>query len=108
VTYPASRVSSVRVDVLVNAEMAAANCRDLSRCTKTRTELLNALGKGIGATAAHELGHQAGLGFAMDSPCDDCYDGKTSTSSDHFFGDKHWSDGATEIMRRVLPPANLG
>src|SRR6266849_6188805 len=101
VTYPASRVSSVRVDVLLNAEIAAANCRDITHCTKTRIELLDGFGKGIGATAAHELGHQAGFDFAIDSHCDDCYDGKTSTSSNHFFGDKHWSDSEMRIMRRV-------
>jgi hypothetical protein len=104
VTYPASTVSSVRVDVLWNAEMAAAGCPDIAHCTKTRAELLDALGRGIGATAAHELGHQAGFAFAVDSHCDDCYDGETSTSYTHFFGNKHWSDRAVQIMRRVLPP----
>lgn len=101
-TYPVSRVSSVRVDVLWNAEMAVARCRDITNCAMTRTELLDGLATGIGATAAHELGHQAFLGFAIDSPCDDCYDGNTSTSYSHFFANKHWSDRAMQIMRRVL------
>ena len=107
VTYPATRVSSVRFDVLVNAELAAAACPSLARCTKTRSELLEGLGRGIGSTAAHELGHQGGLEFARDSACDDCYDGTSSASYAHFFGRKHWSDRALRIMRRTLPPDAL-
>ena len=83
--------------------MAAAGCRGFAHCTKTRAELLEGFGKGIGATAAHELGHQAGFGFAIDSHCEDCYDGNMSTGYNHFFGTKHWSDRALQIMRRVLP-----
>jgi len=104
VTYPAARVSSVRFDVLVNAELAAAACASLARCTKTRAEMLDGLGRGIGATGAHELGHQAGLGFARDAPCDECYDSKSSASYAHFFGRKHWSDAALVAMRARLPP----
>ena len=103
VTYPASRVSSVRFDVLVNEELAAAACASLARCAKPRAELLEGLGRGIGATAAHELGHQSGLAFARDSACEDCYDGKASASYVHFFGRKHWSDGALASMRAALP-----
>jgi len=103
VTYPASRVSSVRLDVLMNEELASAGCASLARCAKPRAEILEGLGRGIGATAAHELGHQRGLEFARDSACDDCYDGKSSASYAHFFGRKHWSDEALAIMRAVLP-----
>src|SRR5206468_12541024 len=90
-TYPASTVSSVRFDVLFFAERSAAGCHDATPCTKTRAELLEGLGRGIGATAAHELGHQAGIEFVRDSPCADCYDGNRSTSYAHFFETKHWS-----------------
>jgi hypothetical protein len=85
VTYPAARSSSVRVDVLFRAELAAAHCRDVGHCAKTRPEILEGLGRGIGATSAHELGHQGGVGFVTDSSCDDCYDGRTSVSYAHFF-----------------------
>jgi hypothetical protein len=105
VTYPASTASSVRFDVLANAELAVARCSGISGCAKTRRELLEGLGRGVGATAAHELGHQAGLEFARDSACDDCYDGKASMSSAHFFGAKRWSDEALAAMKRLLPPA---
>jgi hypothetical protein len=49
------------------------------------------------------LGHQVFLGFALDSKCEDCYDGRTSTTYEHFFGTKHWSNDALAVMRRVLP-----
>lgn len=102
-TYPASTSSSVRFDVLANALLAAAQCEDLIPCSTSRTDLVSALGRAVGATAAHELGHQAGLGgFAIDSRCDDCFDGR-STRYRHFFGTKHWSSQALAVMRRVLP-----
>ena len=103
VTYPAAMVSSVHDDVLFSAELAAVRCPKVNECTKTRTELIEALGTGIGATAAHELGHQTGFGFSHDSPCVECYDGKSSTAYVHFFGVKHWSDQAVRRMRQVLP-----
>ena len=103
-TYPVALVSSVRFDVLANNVLAAAGCETLDRCAaKTRHELVDGLGRGVGATAAHELGHQAGFRFALDSRCDDCYDGKSSTSYAHFFAAKHWSDRAVQIMARTLP-----
>jgi hypothetical protein len=35
---------------------------------------------------------------------DACYDGHTSKTYEHFFGDEHRSDAALSIMRRVIPP----
>jgi len=104
VTYPAARTSSVRFDVLANLELAVVHCRDFAQCAAMpRAALVDGLGRGVGATAAHELGHQAGFRFALDSRCDDCYDGNASTSYAHFFGRKHWSDRALQIMNRTLP-----
>jgi hypothetical protein len=104
VTYPAAHTSSVRFDVLANLELAVVHCRDLAHCAAMpRGALVDGLGRGVGATAAHELGHQAGFRFALDSRCDDCYDGNASTSYAHFFGQKHWSDRALQIMNRTLP-----
>ncbi len=102
-TYPASMVSSVRFDVLGNAVLATVHCPSIDGCrSTTRGALIDGLGRGVGATAGHELGHQAGLGFSHDSRCDDCYDGGSSLSHAHFFGAKHWSDEALRRMRRVL------
>lgn len=99
-TYPTSTTSSVRFDILYRMEMMAVRCQRLDTCeAKTRAELVDGLGRGIGATAAHELGHQSGLGFSHDARCDDCYDGAASASFAHFFGDKHWSDHALERLR---------
>ena len=100
-TYPLSTTSFVRIDVLFNNELAAVHCTDLGRCEKTRTEMLEGLGRGVGTTAAHELGHQ--LGFSVDTDCDDCFDSRVATSYAHFFEDQHWSDEVVLRMRQVLP-----
>ncbi len=102
-TYPAARVSHVRIDVLFDEELAVVHCSAVLGCATPRFELMRALGRGIGATAAHEVGHQ--IGFAADSGCEDCYDGRSADSYVHFFGEKHWSDRAIQRMIRVLPPA---
>jgi hypothetical protein len=104
VTYPAAHVSSVRFDVLANLELASVQCRDFAHCAAmSRDRLLEGLGHGVGATAAHELGHQAGFRFGLDSRCGDCYDSSDSSSYTHFFGPLRWSDRALQIMRRTLP-----
>jgi hypothetical protein len=102
-TYPIATVSIVYPDALYAAELAAARCQNLIRCdAKTREQLLEGLGRGIGATAAHELGHQAGLHFSRDSRCDDCYDSHLANTYAHFFSTLYWSDDALAIMKRVL------
>jgi hypothetical protein len=104
VTYPAAYASSVRFDVLANLELAAVRCRDFAHCTAMpRERLVEGLGRGVGATAAHELGHQAGFRFGLDSHCADCYDSNESSSPAHFFGPLRWSDRARQIMRLTLP-----
>ncbi len=108
VTLPTTTVSSVRADGLLGAELSVIGCESVTRCgAKTRQELLIGLGVGIGATAAHELGHQRGLDFTRHAACDDCYDSARSTSYTHFFGRKRWSGEALRIMRlrlRAVPP----
>ena len=102
VTYPLARASSVRIDALFDNELAVIECSEVHTCQKSRTELLDGLGRGVGATAAHELGHQVGFGFTHDSACADCLDGNSSDDRSHFFGRKHWSDDARRRMQRVL------
>ncbi|HKB09592.1 MAG TPA: hypothetical protein VKD69_03020 [Vicinamibacterales bacterium] len=109
VTYPAAYVSSVRFDVLANLELAAVQCRDFAHCpAMPRQRLVEGLGRGVGATAAHELGHQAGLRFGLDSRCADCFDSRNSASFEHFFGPLHWSERARQIMTRTLPRLDSG
>lgn len=72
---------------------------------KDRAELIEGLGRGIGATAAHELGHQPGLYFATDTTKGaDYYDSHEVglDSYSHFFGEKSWSPFAMEKMKQVL------
>jgi hypothetical protein len=103
-TLPFARASYVHFDEMFQTLLVVVGCGDLAGCRKSREEMIKALGRGIGATAAHEIGHQVGFNFAVDAPCDPCYDGHTSKTVEHFFGSPHWSDGALSTMRRVLPP----
>jgi hypothetical protein len=97
--------SSVHADGLFSAELTVLGCESMLRCAaKTREKLVVGLGVGIGATAAHELGHQRGLAFTHHAACDSCYDSATSTSFTHFFGRKHWSPDSLHAMRAVLQP----
>jgi hypothetical protein len=105
-TSPFAWVSRVHFEELCDTLLTVAGCAGAAaHCTRTRAELVDGLGRGIGGTAAHELGHQAGFRFALDARCDACYDGGTSNTVEHFFGSQHWSEAALAIMRRVLPPA---
>ena len=102
-TFPVAKVSSIRLDALYSIELAVVHCQAATGCAaKTREQLLAGLGRGVGATAAHELGHQSGLHFSGDSRCDDCYDGHSASTHAHFWGTKHWSDDALIVMKRVL------
>jgi hypothetical protein len=108
VTIPTATTSWIRFDSLYYAEMAVLGCDTVARCpSKTRAEIVGGLGVGIGATGAHELGHQRGLEFTRHSSCGDCYDGAASTSYAHFFGVKHWSPEALTSMRSRLPHAEF-
>ena len=76
--------------------------------TRSRGELIEGLGRGIGATAAHELGHQAFLSYTTDTTLGPDYYDTHEVGLDgyiHFFGEKRWSTTALEKMRQVLSPA---
>jgi hypothetical protein len=99
-----SKVSNVSLDAVNLTLLTVVGCRDLASCDRRpRAELIDALGRGFGATAAHELGHQAGLLFVRDIDCADCWDGVSAAHRSHFFGGKHWSPAALAMMRYVLP-----
>jgi hypothetical protein len=98
-----SKVSSVSLDGVNLTLVTVVGCRDIASCDRhPRSELVEALGHGFGATAVHELGHQAGLLFVRDVDCVDCWDGVSATHRSHFFGGKHWSPSALVTMRYVL------
>jgi RHS repeat-associated protein len=73
---------------------------------KSRSELVHGLGQGIGATAAHELGHQANLEYISHNVTQGYYDSKETTAEGggdtHFFGQLKWTPEALEKMNRVL------
>ncbi len=62
-----SRMSDVNLDAVYLTLLAVTGCHDLASCDDfERAALVDALGRGIGATAAHELGHQAGFMFTRE------------------------------------------
>lgn len=102
-TQIGSKVSLVSLDGINLTLLTIVGCRDIGSCDAyPRAALIDALGRGFGATGAHELGHQAGFRFVRDSKCDDCYDGASARHRSHFFGGKHWSPEADALMRTVL------
>jgi RHS repeat-associated protein len=106
VTYVINKYSDLYFWNLWSRLESVLDCSALSGCVRKgfdRTVVAAALGRGIGATAAHELGHQAGLNFVQDIPCDDCYDSDTADTFAHYFDILHWSDGAKARMKNVLP-----
>jgi hypothetical protein len=66
--------------------------------------MLKAFGKGIGNTAAHELGHQSPYAFtAHVQSCLECYDSDSSAWLAHFFNDHlQWSPFAKNKMKPLL------
>jgi hypothetical protein len=100
--------SDVYLPNIWNALMHVVDCPTLQgdclqKKGRTREQVLRAFGKGLGNTAAHELGHQAPYYFtAHVVSCLDCYDSVSSVSNAHFFGQLHWSDFAKRKMRSLL------
>jgi RHS repeat-associated protein len=96
-TYPSSKSSTVFYPNMVSTLLQVVRT---NRLVKNRAELIEALGNGIGATAAHELGHQASLGFTTHISAQGFYDtkGLDGTSTDHFFGVLRWSPEAIELI----------
>jgi len=108
-TYQRNLYSDVYIWSLETALKTAEGCwpKDIDGCAQqtetTRLALVTALGRGLGATAAHELGHQALLGFTFDvTDRSDRYDSESAVSHDHFFNPLDWSDQAKAKMKRVL------
>ncbi|HEY3382886.1 MAG TPA: hypothetical protein VGK32_14010, partial [Vicinamibacterales bacterium] len=90
--------------------MSVIGCPTLAdACLQTknlsRGDVLRAFGRGMGNTAAHELGHQPPYFFTADivnEKCTDCYDSQSAAWRAHFFGPLHWSDFAKNKMRFLV------
>jgi hypothetical protein len=110
-TFPVYKYSDVHFWT-VNSTMAAlpelgCGTVNIDVCAvqtgRPRSELITALGRGVGNTAAHELGHQAGLNFNSHTGGMDCYDSPSAVGQyAKFFGTLRWSNNAKEMMRRTL------
>ena len=73
--------------------------------TADRAALIEAIGRGVGRTAVHELAHQ----LAPDTPIHatrnpDSYEHGTA-SAGQYFGDMVWDIARPELERRLLPRA---
>jgi RHS repeat-associated protein len=103
-TYPISKSSIVYYP---NMRFTLNEVVKSNNLSKTRFEMIEALGKGLGATAAHEIGHQYGLEFISHQPAQGFYNTKelNSTSVDHFFGKLKWSPDTFEKMNSLLSKA---
>ena len=82
-----------------------SNARSYSkeRGITDKGQILIALGKGIGATAAHEFSHQ--MGFPSDPLTDRLsWDYGSCDRPEHYFEELHWSTPALENLRKAIPP----
>jgi hypothetical protein len=80
---------------------------------RSRGELVTAVGRGTGATVAHEVGHHNVLltriqAFTFDVPCRDCYDFEgvekgERFAREYFLGPLRWSEAAQKVMKNTLP-----
>jgi hypothetical protein len=114
--------SRVYLSVLFPKFKSAFDCGAGNDCEETafgdmpqktgfsRGLLAAALGRGIGATGAHEVGHQQGVfcarPFTFDVPCTNCYDYKGTLGRwprVYFLGPLEWSPRAREAMWTALP-----
>jgi hypothetical protein len=109
ITHEVDYFSNVYFWTVANTLLDTVGCGDkvLVACTtRSRPDLLNALGRGLGATMAHELGHQNSLWWTTHRAPESCYDHLTSVTLRHFFGlPLEWSDEAIARMRDILLPA---
>jgi RHS repeat-associated protein len=84
----------------VNLNQLAAMARTHTPAGAPRTELLAALGRGIGATAAHEFAHQMGVDHQDHDAFS--YDYDSADVPQHFYGQLHWTGSARTILERKL------
>ncbi len=66
-----------------------------------RGAIVNAIGRGIGRTAAHELAHQIVGSFALHDTTDVASYEYADLRPEHFYGDLHWTVAWPELERRI-------
>jgi hypothetical protein len=67
-----------------------------------RHDIVLGLARGLGASAAHEFGHQKN--FVDDNGTDPySYDYYTAERSQEYFDDLHWTQPAWDKMKKNLP-----
>lgn len=67
-----------------------------------RREIIRGVGRGIGAAAAHEFGHQKR--FTTDNTIDvNSYDYYSGERWQEYYGELHWTPQALEVMKKKLP-----
>ena len=98
-TWPLSKSSNVYYSVLAK--------RALSHATGQRNDrmhVLMGLGQGIGATAAHEVGHEWPIGMpTVDQRHDGGgYDYYTFDRYHHSYGQLHWTEASLTLLRKNL------
>jgi hypothetical protein len=68
-----------------------------------RAAIVHAIGRAIGAVAAHEFGHQNGINFENTTDSN-AYDYVTGDRPEFYFGgDLHWSPRALQRLKEYLP-----
>lgn len=69
-----------------------------------RMQVLRGLGQGIGATAAHELGHEWPIRMpSVDQRHDkNGYDYYSFDRPEHFYGQLHWTEDSLKLLRKSL------
>jgi RHS repeat-associated protein len=95
--FVGSNNSKLSYPTIRNAALRYAQQRGLT----SRSSIVEALGRGIGATAAHEFNHQFGYGGESNNP--QTYDYFSCDTPEHFFDKLHWSDNALQSIKKNVP-----
>ena len=117
-SWPLVSFSDIYFKSLHDALREAEGCGslDFNACAQlkgmSRVAFVTAMGRGLGATVAHELGHQGGVAFTVHVPtspeaklrCPGCYDADSAAFHEHFFGPLVWSKDSKDRMKRLLLP----
>ncbi len=117
--FRTSRLSYVNFPTVASTLRTVVDCRvgDWDACARklnwSRADIARALGRGVGVTAAHELGHQGGLSFTRHKGGLDNYDGFYDIPRDgpyppqywvYYLGQMTWSDDAKKRIEAIVAP----